>query len=134
MSIPERQILPRHVDHAADLAFASAAGPAATFICDFRRAFMTVPASAEEARWNCCRISEAMQRERPPVEDDEPLTGCFLVWLVLGFGGKAFPLLYARVPLVLSLSRTSFGERVNGRLCVPSVPPFTHAFLPPCVN
>ena len=32
-----------------------------------------------------------------PLDDTEPHVGLFIVWLVLGFGGRAYPLLYARV-------------------------------------
>ena len=39
-----------------------------------------------------------IRRARPAVDDTEPESGRFLVWTVLGFGGKAYPLLYARVP------------------------------------
>ena len=134
--LPERPINPRFVDYAADLAWGSFHGDAQSVILDYEHAFMAVPSSPEEARYNCCLVDDGdpVHRERPPLDPDEPTSGTFLVWLVLGFGGKAFPLLYARVPLVLSLPRASFGERVNGRFCVPSVPPFTHAHLPPCVK
>ena len=94
-------MLPRFGDHAADLAYASSAGTPESFTCDFAHAFMTVPASAAEARWNCCQVEEPLHRDRPALDAAEPMTGLFLIWLVLGFGGKAFPLLYARVALVL---------------------------------
>ena len=99
VSLPERHVLPRFVDHAADITHATAEDPsgADTFVCDYRRAFHTVPASAAEARFNCCLCEQPLRRGRPPLDPAEPATGCFLVWLVLGFGGKAFPLLYARV-------------------------------------
>ena len=97
MRIPERQVLPRAVDHALDLASASSKGQPEVFICDFLHAFMTVPAAPSEARFNCCHTDEAMRRGRPPLDDDEPDVGCFIVWCVLGFGGRAYPLLYARV-------------------------------------
>ena len=100
VTLPERQVLSRFSDHASYLAFASARGDAEAFTCDFKHAFMSVPSSADEARYTCCLIEEPMQRERPPLDADEPEVGCCLVWLVLGFGGKAFPLLYARVALV----------------------------------
>ena len=102
VSLPERQVLPRFVDHAADLAHAASAGADGvdTFICDYRRALHTVPASAAEARYSCCILEEPLRRSRPPLDEGEPDVGCFLVWLVLGFGGRAFPLLYARVALV----------------------------------
>ena len=46
-------------------------------------------------RWNSHFVANIL-----PIDDSEPLTGYFLVWLVLGFGGKAFPVLYVRVALV----------------------------------
>ena len=57
-AVPERQVLPRFLDHALDLAAASAssAGPedwrkkVETLILDFKRAFMTVPVAADELR------------------------------------------------------------------------------------
>ena len=94
----ERQVLPRFSDHAADLAAASAAGEVETFILDFMHAFMTIPAADAEARWNCCLVEVPIRRSRPALDSEEPESGLFLVWRVLGFGGKAYPLLYARVP------------------------------------
>ena len=94
----ERQVLPRFSDHAADLAAASAAGEVETMILDFQHASMTIPAADAEARYNCCLIESPIRRTRPTLDDEEPESGSFLVWRVLGFGGKAYPLLYARVP------------------------------------
>ena len=94
----ERQVLPRFTDHARDLAYASTLGEVATLILDYQHAFMTIPASAEEARFNCCLVEVPITRTRAALDDDEPKSGRFLVWTVLGFGGKAYPLLYARVP------------------------------------
>ena len=72
---------------------------------DYENVFMSVPSDPVEARYNCCLLEDPAQRTRPPLDDEEPLSGTFLVWLVLGFGGKAFPLLYARVTLVCHPSR-----------------------------
>ena len=107
-AVPERQVLPRFVDHARDLAAASAtAGQTVdwrkwveTLILDFRRAFMTVPVAPGERRYNCCLSEAPVQRTRQPLDPSEPQQGTFIVWNVLGFGGRAYPLLYARVPLV----------------------------------
>merc|ERR1711884_48380 len=52
--IPERQVLPRFDEHAADLAQASLNGDAETLVLDFEHVFMTAPAAATEARYNCC--------------------------------------------------------------------------------
>ena len=103
--IPERQVLPRFVDHAVDLAVASAeaarSGNSAfeTLVLDYENAFMSVAVAPAEARFNCCLLEEPLTRTRAALDDDEPLTGLFVVWLVLGFGGKSYPLLYARVAL-----------------------------------
>ena len=96
---PERPVNPRFVDYAADLAYGTPRGDAQSFILDYKEAFMAVPASPEEGRFNCCFVAEdqPLRRRRLPLDPDEPEEGCFLVWLVLGFGGKSFPLLYARV-------------------------------------
>ena len=98
VALGERQVLPRFSDHAADLAYASARGEAATLILDYKHAFMTIPASAAEAQYNCCLVEVPITRKRAALDDSEPKSGQFLVWTVLGFGGKAYPLLYARVP------------------------------------
>ena len=98
VALDERQVLPRFGDHAADLAYASALGEVATLILDYKHAFMTVPAAAEEARYNCCLVELPVSRKRAALDEDEPESGTFLVWTVLGFGGRAYPLLYARVP------------------------------------
>ena len=98
VALSERQVLPRFSDHASDLAHASALGEIETLILDFQNAFMSVPASAHEARYNCCLVEAPLRRTRPALDASEPESGRFLVWTVLGFGGKAYPLLYARVP------------------------------------
>ena len=105
--ISERQVLPRAADHAADLAFATGfaqwgprMGPdtaAETFTTDFAHAFQTVPSSAEEGRYNCCVVEQPIRRTREGLDAKEPLVGCFILWMVLGFGGRAYPLVYARV-------------------------------------
>ena len=100
VSLPERQVLPRFVDHAVDVAVASAAGDVEVLILDFSNAFMSIPANAGEARFNCCLVESAIRRDRAPLDDDEPLQGTFVVWRVLGFGGSAYPLLYARGTLL----------------------------------
>ena len=87
--LPERQVLPRGVDHASDLAAATAAGEAETFTCDFLHAFMAVPSSPAESRYTCCLTDDPMRLGRAPLDDAEPHVGLFIVWLVLGFGGRA---------------------------------------------
>ena len=102
VALPERQVLPRFSDHAEDIAYATGQGAddVDNFICDYQRTFHTVSASPGEARFNCCQVETPLRRSRAPLDPGEPVIGYFLVWLVLGFGGRAFPLLYARVALV----------------------------------
>ena len=116
--IPERQVLPRFVDHARDLAIASVPSTSGTadgaprrvrhpvaggrvgisiLVLDFKHAFMTVPANPGEQRYNCCMVEQPLQRNRPPLDPGEPAGGTFIAWRVLGFGGRPYPLLYARV-------------------------------------
>ena len=87
------------MEHSADVAYASEHGEFESFILDFEEAFHAVPAHPAEDRFNCCLLEAGwpLRRTRAPLHPDEPLEGTFLVWRVLGFGGKAFPLLYARV-------------------------------------
>ena len=66
-------------------------------VLDFHNAFMTIPAHKGELHYNCCSLEEAVQLKRAPLEHNEPTTGKFVVWRTLGFGGRSFPLLYARV-------------------------------------
>ena len=56
VALAERQVLPRFADHASDLAHASALGELETLILDFKNAFMSVPVSPHEARFNCCLV------------------------------------------------------------------------------
>ena len=61
-SLPERQVLPRFVDHAADLSIATADGSTCSaLVLDFRHAFMTILASPLEARFNCCLLEEPLR-------------------------------------------------------------------------
>ena len=76
-AVPERQVLPRFVDHAYDLAEASAAlgerrgltgAEVETLILDFKRAFMSVPVAAAERRYSCCLTEVPISRERAPLD------------------------------------------------------------------
>ena len=69
-------------------------------ILDFKRAFMSVPVAGSERRFNCCLSEVPIKRKRRALDPDEPRQGCFIVWHVLGFGGRTYPLLWARVLLV----------------------------------
>ena len=72
VTLDERQVLPRFGDHAADLAYVFALGEVATLILDYKHAFMTVPAAAEEARYNCCLVEVQVSRKRAALDEDEP--------------------------------------------------------------
>ena len=104
VSLTERQVLPRGVDHARDIAILQESRrdgeEVSVLIIDFKNAFLSVPLHASERRFNCARIPEGISRGREPMDDDEPLEGKFVVWQVLGFGGKPNPLLFARVASV----------------------------------
>ena len=97
-SVSERQVLLRFTDHARDLAMLSAPGSSVgVFILDFKHAFMTVPLAREEMPYNTSVVPGTITRSRPALDSSEPSSGELLVWRVLGFGGHANPLVYARV-------------------------------------
>ena len=50
---------------------------------------------------NCTILEKPIQRNRHALDSDETLEGSFLVWQVLGFGGRPSPLLYARMVSIL---------------------------------
>ena len=97
--VPERQVLPRFVDHARDIALLSlgASSEIGVFIIDFKNAFMTLPLADAERPFNTSVAPHTVSRTRPPLYDGEPSKGKFLVWRVLGFGGHSNPLTYSRV-------------------------------------
>ena len=96
--VPERQVLPRFLDHARDIALASSSGSeVGVFVVDFKNAFMTLPLHQAELPFNTSSAPHGVQRHREPLYDDEPVSGTFLVWRVLGFGGHSNPLTYSRV-------------------------------------
>ena len=77
-------------------------------IIDYKNAFMTVPLHPEEWPYNCSVAPQGVTRSRKPLDHGEPQTGSFVVWRVLGFGGKLNPLLYSRIATVAAL-RTGIG-------------------------
>ena len=99
--VPERAVAPRPLDHALDLAFCAALARGdmvvATLIIDFRNAFMSIPLAEDERAFNCCEVKQGLTRRRQTVYRGEPHKGTFVVWRVLGFGGRPNPLLFARV-------------------------------------
>ena len=103
--LPERQVLPRPVDHAIDLATLSSQqepGQAVwVAVADFADAYMSVPLLERERRFNCAEVSEPLRRTRAPIRPSEPAFGSLVLWRVLGFGGRPNPLIFARISSVL---------------------------------
>ena len=98
-------MLPRFADHGHDIASLAALGSSVgVFLLDFKHAFMSVPLSREEMPYNTSVVPESLTRSRPPLDEHEPTTGKVLVWRVLGFGGHANPLVYARIASFASRS------------------------------
>jgi len=99
---PERQVLPTVHQHARDLALLgefAGADPTVelwTVILDIRDAFMGIPLHPEEFTFNTCAADFPLTRTRPALYQNEPEIGRYIVWAVLGFGGKPNPLVFAR--------------------------------------
>jgi len=102
-STPERQVLPTPFQHGQDIALlgeALAADPDASLwslVLDVQDALMGVPLAPVEFPFNCCDLGGSIKRVREPLYPDEPASGSFVVWAVLGFGGKPNPLIISRV-------------------------------------
>ena len=92
VEIPERQVLPRGVDHGIDMAALAAELPEGmrvyTLVLDFANAFMSVPLHAAEQRFNCATAGFEVVRSRRALYDGETSRGRFVVWRTLGFGGR----------------------------------------------
>ena len=71
---------------------------------------MTIPLSSGEQAFNCCEVSQGLSRTRDKVYADEPETGKFIVWRVLGFGGRPNPLLGARAVSLAMRSAQCLGD------------------------
>ena len=93
VALPERQVLPRGVDHGLDLALLGQelgeGEDVFTLVLDFKDAFMSIPLHEDERRFNCANTGFPLSRTRGPVCDGEPDLGGFVVWRTLGFGGRA---------------------------------------------
>jgi len=118
-STPERQVLPTVFQHARDVALlghlAEAAGGASdveVLVLDIKDAFMGVPLHPAEWPFNACGLDHTLRRDRAELYDGEPSEGRFVVWAVLGFGGKPNPLVFARV--------VSFAARTGQALFKPT--------------
>jgi len=68
----------------------------------------------KEQPFNCCEAELPIVRHREPLYEGEPQEGHYIVWLVLGFGGKPNPLVFARA--------ASFAARTAQALLDPDSP------------
>ena len=101
---PERQVLPTLFQHALDVAalgtLADVTGNLdaglSFMILDLKDAFMSIGLDPPERVFNTCCVDRDIVRRRPRGYPDEPDRRRFLVWTVLGFGGKPNPLVFAR--------------------------------------
>ena len=116
--VPERQVLPRPVDHARDLAdVASTRKPGdvvATLVLDFKDAFMSVPLHVGEQPFNCTVLPQGLALGREPLDEKEVTSGTCIVWRVLGFGGKPNPLVYSRAASFAMRTGQVVGRRMAG--------------------
>jgi hypothetical protein len=98
--LTERQVLPRPIDHAKDVALLSEdlrkGEGISTLVLDFKNAFMSIPLDKAERRFNCAHVEESISLSRPKIEKEEATKGHVVVWRVLGFGGRPNPLVYSR--------------------------------------
>ena len=92
--LEERAVLPRGVDHAIDMAaLLRARKLIKVLILDFKDAFNHIPLKPEERRFCCADLEERG----------------FVVFYSMGFGGRAFPLVFCRViSLVARLTQSMF--------------------------
>ena len=101
VTLTERQVLPRGVDHGLDMARLSCklgrGQIMKVMVLDFKDAFMSIPLCDSEKPYNCAVMKEEILRKREALDNDEPEKGKCIVWNVLGFGGKPNPLVYSRV-------------------------------------
>jgi hypothetical protein len=100
VKLTERQVLPRPLDHAKDVALLSEHlrknEVLSTLVLDFKNAFMSVPLELSERRFNCAKVASPLTMTRQKLDPQESSSGCFVVWRVLGFGGRPNPLVYSR--------------------------------------
>ena len=98
--LPERQVLPRGIDHGRDLAVMQAdlqpGEVLQTLVLDFKDAFMSLAIHPSERRFNCAHTTVEVERQRPALFEGEVVKGKFVVWRVLGFGGRPNPLVFSR--------------------------------------
>ena len=91
----ERGVLPRAIDHGVNVAqFLDRGALGGILILDFSDAFMCVPLHESERPFCCAEVEGMTFKSFGP--------GLFLVWRVLGFGGRSNPLVYARIASLVS--------------------------------
>ena len=112
----ERSVLPRPVDHGLDMPQLSVEGRGlASLILDWQDAFMRVPLDANEQAFNCAAV---------PGLFGNPDSTDFIIWGVLGFGGKANPLVFSRTGSFANRSAQALWDTTKSRLhFVWSTPP-----------
>ena len=85
--VPERQVLPRGLDHAQDLAELAQHETLSVIVLDFKNAFMSVPLHPVERPFNVSILEDPIDLQRDTSSTDDVKRGRCIVWRVLGFGG-----------------------------------------------
>jgi len=127
-TMPERQVLPTPFQHAKDVAELGAdlreGEDLWTMILDIQDAFCGIPLHPDEYPFNCCSLSGEVRRTRAPLYEDEPAAGRFVVWTVLGFGGKSNPLVFGRaISLAARMGQALFRPSASSSLGSASAAP-----------
>ena len=105
----ERGVLPRGIDHARDMAVLQERhGRVEVLILDYEDAFMVIPLMEAERRFNCAYVED--------IELDGQVQSIFIVWDVLGCGGKTNPLVYCRVGSFASRTAQALADPESTRL------------------
>ena len=116
--LPERQVLPRGVDHGIDMAQVASkvkGANKAVLIIDFKDAFMSIPLADCERKFNCANVPKGLIRQRAALDATEPSEGTCVVWRVLGFGGKPNPLIYSRAASFAARSAQALFDGSKGQ-------------------
>lgn len=121
--LPERQVLPRPVDHAVDLSrCAHARRPGhriQTLTLDFKDAFMSIRLDERECPYNCTSVDAGVTRTRPPMRTGEPTAGTVIVIASARVRRQAQPLVYSRAASIASCTAqalVSASPEVQGAL------------------
>jgi len=65
-------------------------------ILDLKDAIMGIPLAKPEWGYNCCALDLDVKRNRDELYPGEPRRGRYIIWVVLGFGGRSNPLVFSR--------------------------------------